>query len=248
MRRYFIVAIAILIIVWLARFAEAFPPVYVINLDRSYDRRALVGLQLGIHGVNYTRYPAIDGKSYIFSKEENDFYFSDPHWQKINKVNSVKGCALSHINVWRLAATNGAPYTIVMEDDIFPVLKFKELTKESITKLTDFDPEWEVLWLSGKDPEDRERVFSVQSHEIYRMNPPKYIGQGAVAYIISQKGLELFIHKLRKNGCFEALDWFMFKTIYPQHAYGIHRPIVTYTDMVPSTIVPTNEFRGIVRN
>ena len=239
------IAITIIIVVWLLRHAEAFPPVYVINLDRSYDRRALVALQLAIHSVNYTRYPGIDGKSYIFSKEENDFYFSDPHWEKINSIKSVKGCALSHINVWRLAATNRAPYTIIMEDDIFPILQFKEIVKESITNLTDFDPDWEVLWLSGKDPENRERVLSVQSHDIYRMNPPKYIGQGAVAYIISKKGLELFFNKLRKNGCFEALDWFMLKTIHPNHAYGIHRPIVTYSDAIPSTIAPINEVRGL---
>jgi hypothetical protein len=67
------------------------------------------------------------------------------------------------------------------------------------------------------------------------MNPPEYIGQGTVAYMISEKGVTHFLRSLKEKGCFAGIDYFLLNSLDINHAYGIHTPLVT-SGLFSSTI------------
>jgi GR25 family glycosyltransferase involved in LPS biosynthesis len=140
------------------------------------------------------------------------------------KLKNVMSCALSHINIWKENLDNGP--VLILEDDVIIYPKFKFNVISIINTINNIDPEWHIIWVSGGDPGDREVVTAVNNLNIYRMNPPEYIGQGSIGYILSNKGLNYFVDNLHKNGCSNGIDIHLLKTLDVKHAYGIHKSLV----------------------
>jgi hypothetical protein len=92
--------------------------------------------------------------------------------------------------------------------------------------MDNLDPNWHIIWVSGGDPGDREVVATIGTREIYRMDPPEYIGQGTVGYILSKRGLEYFVDDLNKNGCSAGIDIHLLNTLDTRHAYGVNRSLI----------------------
>jgi hypothetical protein len=53
--------------------------------------------------------------------------------------------------------------------------------------------------------------------------------------MISEKGVRHFLRVLKEKGCFAGIDIFLLKTLDINHAYGIHKPLVT-SGLFSSTI------------
>jgi GR25 family glycosyltransferase involved in LPS biosynthesis len=113
-----------------------------------------------------------------------------------------------------------------MEDDTIVNSHFKYNIKRGLKELTKFDPDWEIMWVSGGDPGEREIVTHWDMYDIYRMDPPEYIGQGTVGYIMSPKGLSYFLKVIDEVGCAYASDAFLFAHLHTMHSYGINPPLL----------------------
>lgn len=239
-------------------------PVSIINLDRSQDRLRSMALQCYLYGIPFHRHSAIDGNTYEYTENEKDLLFGlalrrqenikiqefrhtkeererlYTSWNKENsfkKTRRVMACCLSHIQVWQTYKNTEDPYIMVLEDDGKFTVQLRQHVNTCIRNLNEFDPEWHIVWLSGKTPHDRQQVIHWNSYTVYRMDPPEYIGQGGGAYILSRKGLQHFFKVLEK-GCWHPLDIFLLKTLNVQHSYGVHPPLVDiHTNTSVSTII-----------
>ena len=221
-----IIILVLLIILHQVNYNNQFLEIRVINLDRSYDRLLSTSLQLFINCVKFERHSAVDGKKYEYSDSELKMFSGVLNDQKLegNKQRNVMACALSHIQVWNKNINNGP--VLVLEDDIIIYPKFKDNVNIGISIMNILDPNWHIIWLSGGDPGNREVIAKFGNHNIYRMNPPEYIGQGTVGYVLSDLGLNHFLNKINLNGCPGGIDMVMLDNLDINHSYGIHRPLV----------------------
>lgn len=93
-------------------------PAYLINLDRATDRRARMETRLTALGLPYTRVPGVDGRA----EEARLLANTDVPAFERNMGRKVLiggiGCYHSHLKVWELFLSTGAPHALVMEDDV----------------------------------------------------------------------------------------------------------------------------------
>ena len=78
---------------------------YVINLERSKDRRAFQEKQLEAHGLEHEFVPAIDGQ------------LLGPEHHVDDLSPGIVGCAMSHREAYRQALEDGQAAALVVEDD-----------------------------------------------------------------------------------------------------------------------------------
>lgn len=248
-RVWAIIVIVIIILLYL-RAIDDFIPTTLINLDRSPDRLMMMTLQCDLHGIPFKRHPAVDGAKHQFTDEETDMLFGiasgqpgltrkyskeerDQLFKKreaepiFKKTKNIMACALSHIQAWKANRRSNEPI-LIMEDDTIINSHFKYNVKRGLKELDKFDPDWEIMWVSGGDPGDREIVAHWDMYDIYRMDPPEYIGQGTVGYIMSPKGLSYFLRVIDEVGCAYASDAFLFAHLHAMHSYGINPPLLGY--------------------
>ena len=221
-----IIIILSIVILHQISYNSPFPETRVINLDRSYDRLLATSLQLFINCVKFKRHSAVDGKKYEYSDSELKMFSGILNDPKINekKKRNVMACALSHIQVWNNNVNNGP--LLIFEDDIIIYPGIKGNVNTTISIVNNLDPDWHLIWVSGEDPGNKEIVATFGSHNIYRMNPPEYIGQGTVGYILSERGLKYFLNKINTNGCPGAIDYVMIKNLDINHSYGMYKSLV----------------------
>jgi GR25 family glycosyltransferase involved in LPS biosynthesis len=221
--------------------------IFVINLDRSYMRKYSITAQMILHGMQFNRFSAINGSSYNFNKgeqkllsgilNESDEILSggkNKTSEEIEKTRrGVMACALSHITLWK--QNIGLGPILILEDDVILYLNFKKYLNIALQEIWQYDPDWHILWISGEDPGSREVVSRFYGRSIYRMDPPEYIGQGAMGYILSNKGIQHFTQQLEERGCFCGIDIFLLKALDIRHSYGTYKPLV-FADFFNSTL------------
>lgn len=259
MKYQFWILIATVIIIILAiRSQHAFIPTVMINLDRSPDRLFFMSAQCDLHGIPFERFSAIDGAKHTFTDEELQLFYgimskqpgltskytkeearllftkrqSEPIFKK---TKNIMACALSHIQVWRKFKNSREPVFILEDDSIFD-FQIRQNINECLYTLNTLDPDWHIIWVSGGDPGDREIVGGWGLYDIYLMAPPEYIGQGAVGYILSPKGIRHYLNILNSYGCSYASDLFLIENLDVNHAYGVHQPLLKNYSLFKSSI------------
>lgn len=104
---------------------EGFGPVYVINMERSADRKKYIKDHFEKYGVlDYTFIEAIDG-----SKDDVDGLLSAPFNELVISKNET-ACTLSHLKAIEQWLTNSeSEYAIIVEDDVsFETVDFWSFT------------------------------------------------------------------------------------------------------------------------
>jgi GR25 family glycosyltransferase involved in LPS biosynthesis len=84
--------------------------VFVINMDKDIERLEKITAVLSKQNITFERIPGVPGKDVKYDDRLTDFcnnFCGD----------SVKGCALSHRNIWDIAHERGYETILVFEDD-----------------------------------------------------------------------------------------------------------------------------------
>lgn len=95
-----------------------FDHVYVLNLDSDKLRLKEVSERLKKLGINFSRFPAVDGRELEFSSSE----FTLEIDQQVNKFELA--CRLSHLKIIEDAKRNGFTKILIFEDDVFFCTQF----------------------------------------------------------------------------------------------------------------------------
>lgn len=109
---------------------------YLLNLDRRPDRLKEATEQLQKAGIEFTRFPAVDGKKLpLPSNEKNGA--------------GAFGCRLSHLRILEDAITHGLDCVGILEDDIVIADpdNFRTRLDEAFNKLP---KAWDMLYLGGQ--------------------------------------------------------------------------------------------------
>ena len=157
--------------------------VYLINLERSVDRREKMQARLAALGLDYQIFPAVDGRQ---------------EWQRLAGQLDVAtfqrnvgrdvlpgeiGCYHSHIGVWREFLAGGEEVLLVLEDDVVFGEDFIAALREAMR----VREHWDFLKLNKirvKQPISQGRVGP------YRLNAYLGTATGFGAYLIRRELVE----------------------------------------------------------
>lgn len=163
--------------------------VYVINMDAATDRMQHVARELRREGMAATRMPAVDGRKVGLIKarvKNGDVHPISAHLCAPGAL----GCALSHLDLWRICAARDHHATLVLEDDVVLAGGFwKKATRALRYAPDDFD-----ILLLGYIPADETATAGLMipatgpTRQVNRHIVDPALFYGTHCYIISKEG------------------------------------------------------------
>jgi glycosyl transferase family 25 len=168
-------------------------PMVCISLDRRSDRWASFQTRARAAGLEVTRVPAVDAKTFVAHEHpavslgtaHNIYYRTRRGHHEIDAPGAV-GCSLSHFRVWEQLRASGAPAMIVFEDDAPIPADLRARLEEILRKLP---AEWDMIQLQRTDYGGG--VYGCKPVEAGKEGAPWELCtslMGSYAYILSPRG------------------------------------------------------------
>ncbi|MBC6414634.1 MAG: glycosyltransferase family 25 protein [Chromatiales bacterium] len=165
-----------------------YPPIYVISLKRTPERRLSISRQLDAFNLQYQFIDGIDkydlhSQAYReaiadqldIDKQQLDYFFKTRHKSDLGAV----ACSLSHIKVYDLMIKNNISRACVLEDDGRLLPTFPKILAESQVFLRDIIMFghasyfiWEILamtCLKRRRGAKKRSIFSIYESSIYQL-------------------------------------------------------------------------------
>ena len=167
-------------------------PLFVINLDRSVERLALAQAQFDRLGLRVKRVAAVDADSLDGATTAATFdaaanqrrYFAPLHPGEI-------ACFLSHRKAWDAVVASGAPFGVVLEDDVVLSDRFGEV----LDALAGRPVGWDVVKLYSASMHASLPVADLA--EGLRLARPWVVALSGAAYCISRRGALVLLAETR---------------------------------------------------
>lgn len=194
--------------------------VFVINLDRSIERRQLMTQRLAKISLRPDFVQAIDGKSYTTDR---------PDMLTILTAGEV-GCYLSHLKAWQTIVDRDLPVALVLEDDV----QLSEDITHVLRVLTAWAHRYDMVRLSRLRKPVGVRVADVASS--HHLLLPRSNSSGLQGSLVSQAGARRLLDHL--GGVMKMpID----TCLYRSEPFGLNAPVlcppVVFEDnQQPSTI------------
>ena len=158
------------------------PPLWVVNLARSPERRAYITAHLRERGLPFEIVPAVDGQT-LTERELAGVYSPDRAIATIGRelTPGEIGCALSHLQLYRRMVRENIDIALILEDDalLHPGLSSVLARREALPA------DWELLLLfhhSGQLSWWHRQTLA----DGYRIGRFAKAAFGAVGYLIRQ--------------------------------------------------------------
>jgi glycosyl transferase family 25 len=164
---------------------KAYPPIWIVNLARSAERRAYITAHAQNLGLPFEIVTAVDGRE-LSARELAEAYSAERAVAAIGRVLAPGeiGCALSHLRLYQRMMDENIEVALILEDDavIHPD------TLAILTRWQEFPSDWELLLLQHScDIGGPLSWWHCQSltpaYRIGRFARPTY---GTVGYLIRQ--------------------------------------------------------------
>ncbi len=189
---------------------DEFPPVFVINLEHSADRRAAMITRLDPLHINYTFFKAVNGHELdidtlpAYAKTRRRLLFG----RDLSK--GEIGCLLSHKAIYQHMVDKNIDKAIVLEDDVSIEPDFPQVIREIIKSPVKWDVirflAYEKVQKIGRD------IFALPSKPHVLARIPTTSG-GAYCYMINQKAARELLRHMQKNALpVDALHSYVWKT------------------------------------
>ena len=163
-------------------------PAYVINLERSPERRLYITNHLRSLGIEPTVVPAFDGKKLSLEEVIKDGrYNDDVSRRSFDRSLSMAeiGCGLSHLSVYQRMVRDGTPVALVSEDDA----QFGPDARQRIESALKAAPaDWGVIQLRFDC-----RHFEPAGDGLVRFKFGDSLPVAATAYLISQRAARVLV-------------------------------------------------------
>ncbi|MBS0355641.1 MAG: glycosyltransferase family 25 protein [Proteobacteria bacterium] len=156
--------------------------IFVLNLERAVERRALMQQRLAELGLEAEFLPAIDG-----ARVDRG---SLPAGAEQRLSNGELGCYLSHRRSWEIVVERGLALAVVLEDD---VVLSPELPRV-IAGIAGLDLPYDLVRLSSLGPVRGIPVAGLEDGR--RLILPNKNPSGAQGYLVSQAGARRLLARL----------------------------------------------------
>jgi|GEM_PF-216468 len=158
------------------------PPVFVINLERSTDRREKISTRLSEIGIDFELFPATDGSAL---SESDRAKYDEAH--VINNISrplspAEVGCYISHKKLWQRIVDENIPWAVILEDDVLIQTDLKDL----LAKIGQMTFKWDLIRLAG--------LFATPCYPLFALGGGRTLSvplRGAIgsqAYCLSRAG------------------------------------------------------------
>lgn len=204
--------------------------IYLINLDSSKDRLELVSSQLNTLKLEFTRIPAVLGKTLpkevIKRISPNRFNFKYRSQFTRELLPSEIGCFLSHRNCWEELLKSSSDWALILEDDIIISNRLNDI----IHNLSWIPKTSNIIQLSTLIDEKRiyiKKNVNIQINSELRLVSPVSGVLGSQGYLISRAAAEYAIKISEIIPC--PLDHFLFSPcfdFYKKYPYDKVMPSV----------------------
>ena len=175
---------------------DAFPPVFIINLEQSADRRADMAKRLNPLHVSYTFFKAVNGHALDtnnlpdYDRTRRRLYFGR------DLTKGEIGCLLSHRALYQHMVDNNIECAIILEDDVFIEPSFPQLIREALQSPV----KWDIIRFLAYDKVQKigRDIYSLPTkpHKLARL--PTTSG-GAYGYMLTKKAAQELLRHMRKN-------------------------------------------------
>lgn len=131
--------------------------IYLINLDGSDRRLSAASRQLTAAGMDFQRVPAFDGRQLTIDQFPDYDHAGAMQFMGRPLRGGEIGCYLSHLDAARRFVESGAPFAVVLEDDMQLTPGFADGVRQVLDWLATHPIEWDVINIGGK----RHKIFTV---------------------------------------------------------------------------------------
>ena len=162
----------------------ATPPIWVISLRRSVDRRARIVSQLETLNLPYEIIDGVDGRE--LDPAETAAHYSTTEAITYNGRELTPGeigCSLSHLRLYQRQIAEGLEEVVILEDDAFLEPEFANI----LTRTKSFPEDWDLVTLYGSPARVSfwgAKVFD-EHHRFVRFASIAY---GALGYVLRLEG------------------------------------------------------------
>lgn len=163
-------------------------PFFVINLEKSKERKEYMIDQLKKRNLNGVIFKAVDGSQLdiaeLQAKGEYDDDYAHKKFSRSLSLNEI-GCALSHVNLYKEMIRKNINMCVICEDDISLVVNYKKEMENVINELPN---DWELVYFWYRTKEIKK-----VSNSIVSFPSKNHIPGGAVCYMLKKSGAEKLI-------------------------------------------------------
>jgi glycosyl transferase family 25 len=152
---------------------------FCINLDSNPERWERMKKRFSNFDLEVTRWSACT---------ESDITSPFPYYMSPGQ----KGCAQSHINIWKHIIENNLEYALILEDDACFDKNWKQKLDEFCLQNVNLD--WHMVFLNASEPIVPRDTWSVANEQ--------YLTGG---YVISRKSAEIIVNDF--STIYYAADW-----------------------------------------
>ncbi|MCE5195435.1 MAG: glycosyltransferase family 25 protein [Nitrospiraceae bacterium] len=165
--------------------SDHFEKIFIINMLRSFKRRASSLFQIGKMNIkNAHLIEAVDGMSIDIRKMKAEGSLKWNDWEQRELTQGEVGCYLSHQKIWELIVQQNLKKVLICEDDI--------IWRTDANETSD----WDIIHFHSNIS-----VGSGQHNDIHRRKISEHVwrgcneGGGAVCYAISFRGAGFLLQK-----------------------------------------------------
>ena len=193
-------------------------PVWVLNLERSVDRRKFMEEQLNRLGWRYEFIRAVDGRS--LSRKQLDLYSKAEAMKYKHRElgRGEVGCALSHAGMWQRLVEDGLEAVLILEDDVL----VGEMLARILSNIDVFPDDWDLV---NFKTDVAQLPFGEPFFDIYKFcrfaSPPNR----TCAYLLSLAGARKLLREafpIRRP----VDDYIGSRCLHDVKAYGIDPQVV----------------------
>lgn len=171
------------------------PPVFIISLPESVDRRTAMSAQMEKLNIPFSFIDAVDGRKMSVVEQPGYDAAKRMRFFGIHLKGGEWGCLLSHKKIYEKIVQDNLPVAIIFEDDALIDERFPDVLEEILSK--DFD--YDVIRFMGSTKIARKgyRHIIEVAQNLWLGRLPSIHG-GAHAYMMSQSGARKMVDYFAK--------------------------------------------------
>lgn len=170
--------------------------IFCISLEKSHERWIKMQERMKYFNLSISKWNAC-------CKEEDIIDIFPPTLSL-----AQKGCAQSHLNIYKHMKKNNLPYALILEDDACFDKEWQEkINSTHLTEIITKDPEWHAIFLNASEP--MSPAFE------WKLITEQYLTAG---YIISQNGCNYILNYF--ENMYFASDWMTTRMQLNGHSYS----------------------------
>jgi glycosyl transferase family 25 len=176
---------------------------FVVNMDRRPDRWEK--FQKNVIGINYARYPAVDGSLLKPTPQLSRIFDSNDYNMRVGMV----GCAMSHIKLYTDLIKQNFDFFVILEDDVETVPDFQA---KLVKVLTTTPKNWDLIYLGhhlfpqNRTPDNYDKAKQPVAEKWSRQQSLANSMGGTGGYIISKKGAKKLLDFINRTGMTNCID------------------------------------------